>query len=149
MQLCCVVIMWELFTDILFFYYEISLALDALILIRLSILRICYQTGHILRLLLPACNLDQIRNPWWNFFKADVWCFTLTASDWSKFPNDYNYKQAQESLAAAMSLNSIVTSWANDCTETTDSKLLQPSTGNKQNVTCNLYPLTFAFKGKL
>ena len=57
--------------------------------------------------------------------------------------------QAQESLAAAMSLNSIVTSWADDCIETTDSKLLQPSTGNTQNVTFKLYPLTFAFKGKL
>ena len=58
-------------------------------------------------------------------------------------------KQAQESLAAAMSLNSIVTSWVDDCIEITDSKLLQPSTGNIQNVTCNLYPLTFVFKGKL
>ena len=60
----------------------------------------------------------------------------------------YNIKQAQESLAAAMSLNIIVTSWADDCIETTDFKLLQPSTGNKQHVTYNLYPLTFAFKGK-
>ena len=60
----------------------------------------------------------------------------------------YNIKQAQESLAAAMSLNIIVTSWADDCIETTDFKLLQPSTGNKQNVTYNLYPLTCAFKGK-
>ena len=41
-------------------------------------------------------------------------------------------KQAQESLAAAMSLNSIVTSWADDCINTTDSELLQPSTGNKK-----------------
>ena len=57
-------------------------------------------------------------------------------------------KQTQESLAAVMSLNSIVSFWANDCIETPDSKLLQPSTGNKQNLTCNLYPLTFAFKGK-
>ena len=57
-------------------------------------------------------------------------------------------EQAQESLAAAMSLNIIVTSWADDCIETTDYKLLQPSTGNKQQVTYNLYPLTFAFKGK-
>ena len=32
-------------------------------------------------------------------------------------------KQAQESLAAVMSLNSIVTSWADDCIETTDSYL--------------------------
>ena len=47
-------------------------------------------------------------------------------------------KQAQESLAAAMSLNSIVTSWADDCTETTDSELLQLSTGNKQHVACNM-----------
>ena len=47
------------------------------------------------------------------------------------FPQDC-LKQAQESLAAAMSLNSIVTSWADDRIETTDSKLLQPSTGNKK-----------------
>ena len=32
-------------------------------------------------------------------------------------------KQAQESLAAAMSLNSIATSWADGCIETTDSWL--------------------------
>ena len=57
-------------------------------------------------------------------------------------------KQAQESLAAAMSLNIIVTSWADDCIETTDFKLIQPSTGNNQNVTNNLYPFTCAFKGK-
>ena len=62
--------------------------------------------------------------------------------------NKISPKQAQESLAAAMSLNSIVTSWADDCIETTDFKLLQPSTGNKQHVKCNLYHLTFAFKGK-
>ena len=55
----------------------------------------------------------------------------------------------EQSLAAAMSLYSIVTSWADDCIETKDSKLLQPSTGNKQNIRCNLYPLTFTFKGKL
>ena len=59
-------------------------------------------------------------------------------------------KQAQGSLAAAMSLTDIigdVTSWAGDCIETTDSKLLQPSTGDKQNVTSHLYPLSI-FKGK-
>ena len=43
-------------------------------------------------------------------------------------------KQAQESLAAAMSLNSIVTFWADGYIETADFKLLQPSTGNKQHV---------------
>ena len=60
--------------------------------------------------------------------------------DWptSIEPTCRQLKQAQESLAAAMSLDSIVTSWADDCIETTDSKLLQPSTGNKQNVTCNM-----------
>ena len=57
-------------------------------------------------------------------------------------------KQAEESFAAAMSLNSIVTSWADDYIETTDFKLLQPSTGKKQHGTCNLYSLTFAIKGK-
>ena len=72
----------------------------------------------------------------------------LGAYDWL-YSFLLQYKQAQESLAAAMSLNIIVTSWADDCIETTDSKLLQPSKGNKQNVTCNLYPLTFAFKGNL
>ena len=66
----------------------------------------------------------------------------------SVFSEIIKKKQAQESLAASMSLNSIVTSWADDRIETTDFKLLQTSTGNKQNVTCNLYSLTFAIKGK-
>ena len=50
-----------------------------------------------------------------------------------------HYKQAQESLAAAMSLNSSVTSWADDCIETIDSKLLQQETSfNMQSVSFNL-----------
>jgi len=58
-------------------------------------------------------------------------------------------KQAQESLAAAVSLNSSVIYWAGD-------RIKKPQTLNclnlqqaTKNETCNLYPFTFAFKGKL